>query len=797
MIRKLLGAAAIAASLAAAPAASAYDAVELRFSRSGSDAQSVALTAVDPATGDAIPGVAATLSSASHPFKTSGTAVTTSVVCPDVNGNTSPTIELTFSVTGLPSSFTISSLALDIHALNAGGAYQSPTDGKDRQWNITATSGSTTFGPLADIDIAAGVGTTDAVHQTWTLPAAKALAASSPLSITVAATKGTSNSGCFIGFSSLTLASDGATVTPTDPVTPPVDPTPADGNTFAAGIYLIKWKNNTQSYMTERSAYTMGIDSYAVTNACFWEFIPTGKTDCYYIRSVASGRYIQSCNLNPSSASKISTVAEPVEYYIGTGAATSGDNRGCYWMSSTDCANYSDESAGPRALNKDGASTDIITWTAGVGNVGSYWTILPAEESYEARPFSPSASLDHPGAIYGIANAAGQLWTAAGTWAANIPSATTQSWYFVGTNNAEGYMIASYATRQPLNGGVRYSVATDADGRAVFTSKTDGTTLTLGSASAFAITPRRTPYALRTQIYSMPCGTLGQQWITGVDFGSGASTPLSYPATTAAGRPAATRPSSWYTMYTVSRATVTAGTTVDLDVTLNAATTATLTAYADWDRDGLFETAIPVSLNATSGSAGIAIPADAREGSSRLRLRLTSNGLTGADDETAGQVLDLIVNVTTNTPEATLTVKSSDTSRGTATASNGHAIAHAIGTAAFISWMEGRNVVSTEADYAPSLTRPMTLVAHFTPNLNDAFGGIDTAGVDIDTATEITVEGHTIVAPGARAIAVFTPTGALAARASAERLNASALAPGIYIVKAITATGIASAKIIL
>ncbi len=52
------------------------------------------------------------------------------------------------------------------------------------------------------------------------------------------------------------------------------------------------------------------------TQQDFWELIPAGKTNCYYVRNTATGRYIGSCNMQPSSRSKVRMSDTPVEYYI-------------------------------------------------------------------------------------------------------------------------------------------------------------------------------------------------------------------------------------------------------------------------------------------------------------------------------------------------------------------------------------------------------------------------------------------------------------------------------------------------
>ncbi len=775
----------------------AYDAVKLTFNRTGNDASSVTVSVVDPATGNAIPGVSAGVTALSHTMKTSGTGISSAVLCPDVNATTSPTINLGLSVTGLPSSFKIASMAIDLHALNAAGGYQQNADNKTRRWNVTTTLNGSAFGSLSDIDIAAGVGSADAVHQEWDVAPASPVAATSPMTVNVAFTKGSENTGCFVGISSVTLSSTASSTGGDDPgVNPPSGET--DSHSIAAGIYHIVWKAATSDYFTERAGGSLGIAPYSTSSACFWEIAPVkGKDEIYTIRNVATGRYIGSCNFTPSSASKITTSTTPVEYYIGKSASTSGQNANCYWLSSTDCANYATESESPRALNKDGASSDIITWTAGVSNVGSYWRFIPATASYS--PFAISPSIGNPSVVYTIISPDGRAWDGS-SWVTPSPTDPAQGFYLVGQGSAGGFIIVKASDNQPINGSAVYTTAPE-DSRYYFAAS-DGSRLSLGGVTLFTLQPRRTPFALASRIYSMPCGSIGNSFITRATL-TGCVTPLEYPLSTTSSRgvTAATsgKPSTSYTLFTRSRATLAAGSEATLEVTLNSALPdgSALLGYLDWDRDGVFETTLPLTVAGTSASASVKVPSDAPGGASRLRLRLTSNGLTGADDETAGQTLDLVVNVIDTTPAATLRVKSSDPSRGTATTDGTTATATALGTARFISWMEGNSPVSLDASFTPGLTRPMVLTAHFTPNLNDVFGGISAPDAADPTLT-IAVEERTIIAPGARAIALFTATGALAARASGSTLDASALAPGIYIAVAASSSGLSSSvKIIL
>ena len=358
----------------------ASDVVRLQFNRTGTEAQSVAVTVTDGA-GNAISGATASLT-ASHTLKGTAGAINAGIVCPNVNGNTSPTIELTFTIEGLPQTFAFNQVGLDIHALNGGSNYQEPGDGVTRQWNVAATADGRALGMLADIDIAAGVGSAGAVHKVWDITSQEEVAtADGTLVLKLTVTKGTANSGCFFGLSEVTL-STAETVTPEpEPEPEPgVTPEPDDSD---ATVYYITWKSTGGNYITEGSDHHLTVGGKNAGKAQFWKLIPTDKENCYYIKNVVTGRYIGSCNMAPSSASRVTTSENPVEYYVGPTSATSGEIAGCHYFSSTDCAGYSDENAGPRALNKDGASSYVITWQAGTSRAGSYWKLVATTDEYE------------------------------------------------------------------------------------------------------------------------------------------------------------------------------------------------------------------------------------------------------------------------------------------------------------------------------------------------------------------------------------------------------------------------------
>ena len=181
----------------------AQNVARLTFTRTGTDANSVAVSVVDE-NGDAIEGASATLVSASHNFKGTAGNVTESILCPNVNANAnpSPTIVLKFKVTGLSEFYTFNELGLHIHALNGTNGYQDPNDNKDRKWNVDVVAQESDFGNLTDIDIAAGI---TGANKMWEVSSTSNINTGKELNITLTITKGTANGGCFFGLSEIKL----------------------------------------------------------------------------------------------------------------------------------------------------------------------------------------------------------------------------------------------------------------------------------------------------------------------------------------------------------------------------------------------------------------------------------------------------------------------------------------------------------------------------------------------------------------------------------------------------------------
>ena len=784
----------------------AVSGVGLKFNRTGTEASSVTITVVDE-NGAAIEGATATVAT-SHSFKATSNAVTGAILCPDINANTNPTIDLTFSINGVPSGFTFDKIGLDIHALNGGSNYQEPNDGVTRQWNIATTVNDATFGSLSDIDIAAGVGSSGNVHKVWDITGAT-VNTDGTVTVKIAITKGTTNGGCFFGLSEVQLSTDGEEPTPE----PEPEPTP-DGD---YKVYYISWKNTGANYITEESDYRMTVQSKDNTKAQFWMFIPTENENCYYIKNTATGRYMGSCNLTPSSASKISTSATPVEYYVGASSAKTGQ----WYFSSTDCADYSNESAGPRALNKDGASEYVITWVTrqnGTYDDGSYWKLVETEDLYEIRPFDGSEAIGKIGASYNVEAASGKNLTIIdGKPALAAPDAfdESQEWYFVGTGNTTGWQIASAAepaivvgiadgnitAGEGLTTKWKVNASKEKSGYFYFTS--GETTLEVDGDSLFKFTRLRSAYARKLQIYNNPCGSVGTNYVTKFELrGEAALSNIIYEAQS--------KPSTWHVVYAQDKGEVAQGGTFNLDVTLssNAASSLVVAAHFDWNGDGIFETEAPLTVNGTAATAEVTVPEWATMEQTRMRLRVNSNGLDLAEDEVQGFIYDFHIKVVEPQDARTVTVGVNSWERGKAELSDVAdsyaygttltAKATAYGNGAFVCWKEEGVVVSTSAEYTFTVDHNVKLVAYFAPNTNEE--SYPTGIAEVENAADIAIvqQGNSIVATGnVTSLELYTVNAALIARADSNAIATSGLAEGVYIVRATAESGYRNVKIFI
>lgn len=786
----------------------AMSGISLKFNRAGTDAQSVTVSITDE-NGTAIDGATATVTT-SHNFKTGG-VISSGILCPNINANTNPTIELTFTLNGLPAGFSFDKISLDIHALNGGSNYQENSDGVTRQWNVNATVNDNAFGSLNDIDIAANVGSSGNVHKEWEITNATAIECSGTIIAKLVITKGTTNGGCFFGLSEIKFGSTGETPEPEPEPEPDPEPTP-DGE---YKVYYIQWKNTGTNYITEESDHRMTVQSKDNTKPQFWMFIPTENENCYYIKNTATGRYIGSCNLNPSSASKISTSTTPVEYYVGKSSIKSGLS----YFSSTDCVNYNNEDNGPRALNKDGASDYVITWVTrqnGTYDDGSYWKLVETEDLYEVRPFDGSTAIGNIGASYNIETINGRNLTFTGSGLALATPDTfdeNQEWYFVGTGNTTGWQIASAAEPAIVVGitdgnitlgeglTTKWKVNASKDKNGYFYFTSEGTTLKVDGDSLFRFNRMRSAYMRKLKIYNNPCGTVGTNYVKKFELnGEAALSNIIYEAQS--------KPEKWHVVYAKDKGEIAKGGTFNLDVTLssNAASNLVVTAHFDWNSDGVFETEASLTANGTVATTEITVPDWATMEQTRMRLRVNNNGLNLAEDEVNGFIYDFHIKVVEPQDARTVTVDVNSWERGEVKLSEQAesytygttvtAIATAYGNGTFVCWKEEGVVVSTNAEYTFTVDHNVKLVAYFAPNTDESSYPTSIQETTAGNSIEISVTDNNIVATSnVNTLEVFTVNAALIAKTKGNTMSTAGIREGLYIVRATTADGYKNVKI--
>lgn len=157
----------------------------------------------------------------------------------------------------------------------------------------------------------------------------------------------------------------------------------------------------------------------------------------------------------------------------------------------------------------------------------------------------------------------------------------------------------------------------------------------------------RSEYCKSLGIYVLPCGDKGAAYLKSLSI-----TGENGKVTNALNYTASAQPSNYYNMVRTDSAEVIKGKTFNLKYEAEGMTSDyTVTAYFDWDKDGVFESKHEFLSN-KSGSAEITVPAEAAEGKSRMRIRVNDNGLDGADDDVNGATYDFQIFVT-NDPTVT------------------------------------------------------------------------------------------------------------------------------------------------
>ena len=601
--------------------------------------------------------------------------------------------------------------------------------------------------------------------------------------------------------------------------------------------YTLRACTQNNLCIQEEADGSLTVVEYAPSNRCFWEFVPTGEPHRFYIRNLTTGHYIQSTHLDNST--KVGTGTLAVEFYVGRNETSGYKTTGFWYFSSTDNAVFDKVSDETKGLNKDGGSSNIVVYMCGAGRNNSYWNIEATDYAYEVHPFMCSDTVGTVAYKYEINASTGKNVTANddGGLLLRDTGEDGQSWYFVGTSNAEGgYLIVSAANHKVVGSDNRLedytadatrwcvSEVDNEDGKYYMfrpygnDGKADGKALTVDGDSLFNFSILRSDFQLGHKIYNLPCGALGSTYITGIGMeGAAVLKPIHYPLSTlnlsgTGVEQNISKPSSWYTFFTQDRGRLSRGHAFDLSVTLSGVPLegSEVIAYFDWDADGVFETSVPLVGNQNVYAASVDVPSDACLSSSRMRIRLTDNGMTGAEDDVNGQTLDLVISTADATDGYAVSVVTSDSDRGNVCMTpvadryeNGTSLkvsAHPLGNAKFVCWREGRQVVSLDTVYTFNVDHETTLTAYFSPNTSNVPDGIGKVVSESGTVVEI-VSGNQyidiVTDASVQDVCVYSTGGALVAQSASKRIPVSGLAPGSYIVKVQTAGKNTAAKVFI
>lgn len=282
------------------------------------------------------------------------------ILCPNVNGNTSPNIEFVITYNGLAENALYNKIALDIHALNSNGNYQSPTDDVPRQWNITIfckEEDSDTYnetGKLTNIDIAAGI---TGAHKVWNIPISAKSDQNGNLTIKIQATKGSENDDCYFGISDVAISGN---------------------NNRHDTWYIEEIKEPTTKVYHETSTAAHG---HATLMLGFNAKIPTG-VDAFYAKThgdIRDDRYISMTSIGePGESNRI----------LPANTAVMICNHNSEAVAKTHKFYYSDEEVEPIAEKNDNYVHGVL------------WNTIVDCSSYDTTDFNGDGDADGDVGIY-------------------------------------------------------------------------------------------------------------------------------------------------------------------------------------------------------------------------------------------------------------------------------------------------------------------------------------------------------------------------------------------------------------
>ena len=160
---------------------------------------------------------------------------------------------------------------------------------------------------------------------------------------------------------------------------------PETGHVFSADkIYTIVCKPDFNTFMQDNG--TGGLLLGPESAGTLWCFEPTENANCYYVKNVKTGNYIQAC---PNSEVAATMGTTPVEYHIKGDAVGGQAGENFFRMTSTDRTPH-DFSEGTIGLNRAADNTKVQGYASVIGaNQWSVWCIREVEMVQQASLSSP------------------------------------------------------------------------------------------------------------------------------------------------------------------------------------------------------------------------------------------------------------------------------------------------------------------------------------------------------------------------------------------------------------------------
>lgn len=232
-----------------------------------------------------------------------------------------------------------------------------------------------------------------------------------------------------------------------------------------------------------------------------------------------------------------------------------------------------------------------------------------------------------------------------------------------------------------------------------------------------------------TPIYNMPGGSNKNIYFTSaMTTGDAVVYPLGYVRSSDPGR--------YFVIVSKETTLLSKGADFSLMVNVNAdPSSQVITLYEDWNRDGVYEKIDGdpvVNSSEKSFTKTISVPADAKSGKTRIRVRLDSTTPSGADSNVAGKVYDFVVYVMerSTSNDCQITVSSNNEEYGTAlieteaNESGRYDIGSEVTVKAavnsvsglvvkFDGWYDGDNLVSNDEVYTFKVEKSLHLTAMF------------------------------------------------------------------------------------